>query len=253
MMWIYEENEKVSVPTQTECQWLYDECNEKYFAGMLPSELPIIVSSRMSNAWGLAGWECKNGELHPSYIKISSRRAISEFALKSTMLHEMVHILDYVMHPEHFIKQTPRGIVKVRYNAHGDWFMNNPASKAIRKDGFVIERYVQDSQEESSELSDKYKELAKKKAEEGVYAIIGRFARDPRKTFFRKITIGEFFVYNRGDSFENEFENWKECGAIEFMLVKTTNEKIALARRTKSMYPVEMNIDEECKVFKDLR
>lgn len=251
-MRIFEENVGVSVPTQGECKRLYDEYNERYFGGMLPQTLPIKVSSRMDDFWGMAEWSFKDGILSPIRIKISSRRAITEFALKSTMLHEMVHIFDYVSHPEHFVKETPMGFVKVRYDAHGYWFMNNPASKAIMKDGFVIDRYIQDSQIESSELSDRYKELAKKKVEEGVYAIIGRFMRDPGKTFFRKITIGEFFEYNRGESFENEFERWKENGAIEFMLVKTTNEEIALARRTKSMYPVEMNVDEECKVFKDL-
>lgn len=61
--------------------------------------------------------------------------------------------------------------------------MNNEVSTKIRKDGFIIERYVQDEQKSGAEFSDATQLKAQEKVKQGVYALVGIF---DSKTYFKK-------------------------------------------------------------------
>jgi len=244
---------EVKVPTAQECEKLYSYYNAHYFNNILPQNLTIEVSTKMSRAWGKAGFrfaQDANGDyrVEPMFIKICSIRKISDFALKSTLLHEMVHIYDYITNPQHFIVQKNGIWQKVRYDTHGNWFMNNEVSTKIRKDGFIIERYVQDEQKSGAEFSDATQLKAQEKVKQGVYALVGIF---DGKTYFKKITYGEAYVLTNSSKLRDLKSRYKGCEAM--YIVKTTNPNIALKRATTRLHYINLDINNECEILQEVQ
>ena len=108
----------------------YIKYNEILFGGKLPTNIEFKLG-RMKNSVGAAGYivDCKTGTITPKYIKISGMYDNVEDAHLSTLLHEMIHIEDYVFHPEHFFSEETdyNGHTIYRrkeYDAHGEWFLS---------------------------------------------------------------------------------------------------------------------------------
>lgn len=71
--------------------------------------------------------------LFPSAVILNSAKTLSIHEWFEVVLHEMIHLVDYINYPEHFIR------MKRYYNAHGDWFLNYGSK--FEKDGFHVQRY----------------------------------------------------------------------------------------------------------------
>ena len=128
----------------------YIQFNEDYFGGMLP--MINFEISRSKKTWGSASfnYDFKNSTIIPDSISISNYFDSPEIVKKTTLLHEMIHIEDYVFHPEHYIING-KIINGHRYDAHGWWFKNE--CRRLKKFGWDIEKYVTEEEKRVSSLS----------------------------------------------------------------------------------------------------
>lgn len=133
-------------------EWIrnkYEKFNKMYFKGQLPNDLVFKVS-RSKDIWGYAAYDIdyKKNTITPTYIAISNYYDSPEFIKENTLLHEMIHVLDYVTHPEHYvIKHSPNRY----YNAHGKWFLNE--CKRFLEFGYDIQKNTTKEEEQCSTLS----------------------------------------------------------------------------------------------------
>lgn len=153
-------------------EWIrakYNKFNKLYFNGELP-EIEFKLS-RSKNTWGYAGYiiSIKTGKITPEYIAISNYYDSPEHVKECTLLHEMIHVKDYVQNPEHYVV----GHRKNRYyDPHGTWFKNE-ASKFIQY-GYDINKNVTDQEIEASKQSANTKRiLARKKNNTRIFAVYG--------------------------------------------------------------------------------
>lgn len=123
------------VPTTEFLKYAYDKCNDEFFNGELPSGLVMEVKSKPTKSWlgeacyRLNRWE---GSLVPTRILLNSSKTLTIHEWFEVVLHEMVHVVDYVMNPHHFTKMR-------HYDSHGDWFLDY--GKRFEKDGFHVQKY----------------------------------------------------------------------------------------------------------------
>lgn len=195
-------------------EWMrinYDKYNTKYWGGKLPN---ISFLTNMSkNTWGFASYRYTkiresrynwNGDridyydIKPISITLSNYFDSPEEVKLTTLLHEMIHIADYTLHPEHF------GIVKngrkqsAHYDAHGeDFFL--PEARRLSADGWNIEKYVSEEEKSVSHLSSQVNIRNQKKAKKGI--IIGLFYYNDGLYGFMK-TNKEHFEYLTEKNFE---------------------------------------------------
>lgn len=145
---------KIAVDTAWMKKW-YDIFNDKYWNGQLP-EIGLYTNN-MSKTWGKATYSFKRrgsfcyGPLMNLKIFLSNYNVSTENVKKNTLLHEMIHIADYVFHPEHFIRDG-RKVSKREYDAHGPVFFLKEADR-LKADGWNIQKYVTSDEKKSSELS----------------------------------------------------------------------------------------------------
>ena len=150
----------------------YKRFNKMYFDNKLPDiEFKI---SRSKNSWGYASfnyiYERKNLKtIKPTAITISNYYDSPENIKQTTLLHEMIHIKDYVCHPEHFVRNGRR-VTGHSYDPHGWWFKSE--CEKLKKFGWEIEKYVTKEEEKSSKLSASTKENLKKKINEAIACVI---------------------------------------------------------------------------------
>lgn len=180
-------------------EWMrinYDKYNAKYWGGKLPN---ISFLTNMSKkTWGLATYRYVkiretrynwNGDkidyydIKPISITLSNYFDSPEEVKLTTLLHEMIHIADYTLHPEHF------GIVKngrkqlAQYDSHGeDFFL--PEARRLSADGWNIEKYVSEEERSVSHLSNEVNIRNQKKGKKGF--IIGLFYYIDEKYGFMK-------------------------------------------------------------------
>lgn len=168
-------------------EWIrtkYNEFNKLYFADKLPQDLELKIS-RSRGSWGCAGYDIdyKKNTVTPTYIAISNFYDSPESVKENTLIHEMIHVLDYVTHPEHYvIKHTPNRY----YNAHGTWFQNE--ALRFKKYGYDITNKATEEEEELSEYSEAEKQrIEKKKSETLVCEVVGMHAVWFCKTDINKV------------------------------------------------------------------
>lgn len=127
-------------------EWMaekYDEFNKKMFGGKLP---PCeFVADDATSRWGVAmcRWEVDEyGEVstHNFLIKMSNAWNFPEHVKENTLAHEMIHIEDYYLNPQHFYYYD-NGWVALKYQAHGNKFFQ-PEAKRLRQYGFDINTYA---------------------------------------------------------------------------------------------------------------
>lgn len=121
----------------------YDEYNKKMFGGKMP---PCrFVADKATSRWGaaLCHWAVNaDGEVS-SYdfeIKMSNAWDFPERVKENTLAHEMIHIEDYFLNPQHFFRYNGEWL-RVRYQAHGNRFFQ-PEARRLKQFGFDINTYA---------------------------------------------------------------------------------------------------------------
>ena len=139
----------------------YEKFNNLYFGGYLPKIQFKISRSRHS--WGFASfrYDFVNSTIIPTCITMSNYYDSPEDVKIQTLLHEMIHIEDYMWHPEHFIKNG-RKVHGKTYNAHGAWFQSE-ANRISNESGYEIAKHVTRDEIGRSCLSDHSLELLENK------------------------------------------------------------------------------------------
>lgn len=128
----------------------YQKYNKLYFDNVLPDvEFKI---SRSKTSWGRASYylDTEKNEVTPISIAISNYYDSPEKVKLSVLLHEMIHIYDYFINPNHFVNNNTR--VK-NYDAHGDWFKNE-CDRIYKISGIKINTNVTDKEQKKSKLSE---------------------------------------------------------------------------------------------------
>jgi hypothetical protein len=110
----------------------YLKYNEIAFGGKLPTNIKFSASKRLKNSAGYASYimHRDSGTISDICLTIASSFDNNEDAHLCTLLHEMIHIEDYVFNVEHFLVKNEYGngyeYVK-NYDAHGEWFLGECA------------------------------------------------------------------------------------------------------------------------------
>lgn len=78
------------VPNIFNLMWLFDECNQNYFGGMLPTPNIEIIDTTKKLGYFTALFD-RYGNLREPKIQISGRYEFSEKRLKDVLVHEMIH------------------------------------------------------------------------------------------------------------------------------------------------------------------
>lgn len=161
----------VVVATPELVEEIYHRFNKDYFGGKLPSDIAFKVTARYKSRWGTAGYKLsettfENGHyvcklIRPTHITVTSRYQMAMWALENTVLHEMVHIADYLYHPEHFDHIYKNGRWEIidrntgrRYDAHGDTFFMKEAQR-LASYGRDVNKHVTSEENATSSVSDK--------------------------------------------------------------------------------------------------
>lgn len=122
-------------PTKEFAKSVYDRLNKELFFEFLISsnELKFEVRKLKTGEYGkvLCKKDMHKSDIIPLKIILNEKYKLSIHSWIEVMLHEMIHICDYLCNPNNFYR--------VDYNAHGEWFMKK--TKEFRKYGFNVLPY----------------------------------------------------------------------------------------------------------------
>lgn len=134
-----EDSESLYAPTVEFMRFAFKKMNKEFFGNELPNVELIIKTSARARYMGQATYTFNRRyrEITPTKIVLNGTRLLTVHGWFEVMLHEMIHILDYVQCPEHFLEMGRR------YDPHGYWFLN--IGSKFEKDGFHVQRYCVDN------------------------------------------------------------------------------------------------------------
>jgi len=147
----------------------YNKFNKLYFDNQLPTNIEFKIS-RSRDTWGCASYHVDyvTETITPTRLTISNFFDSPEHVKENTLIHEMIHILDYVTHPEHYVAKHKSNR---RYDAHGTWFQLQALK--FEKLGYVITEKATAEEEKVSKYSEVEKRrLERKKSEALLCAVI---------------------------------------------------------------------------------
>lgn len=130
----------------------YDMLNEKLFNNRLPSDFEFkIEHSLEDNAAGhtYANDDKKEGEFVIDCVSLNGTIMMTIHSWLETILHEMIHVMDFKFHPEHFVDARKTGIP---YDEHKGWFMEQ--ANKFKNKGFNVEKTLKSSWETSVDDDD---------------------------------------------------------------------------------------------------
>lgn len=164
-------------------QWIrrnYIQFNKEFFN----NELPMInfKVNMAKKTWGYASYTYSRvkKEMYNLCITLSNYYDSPEDIKQGTLLHEMIHIYDYVKNTNtHYYTSEGRSIRG--YDAHGYWFQQY-ANKINKASKYRIAIHVQRDEIEASVYSEKAQKRINSKIEQGYY--IGFMKRHINDTFF---------------------------------------------------------------------
>lgn len=107
-------------------EW-YNIFNETVFQMALPSSTTFGVSEDNARRKidGIAKYDREDSEMRLTNFHIDISVPLKdEFFAKSTLLHEMIHIEDFFLHPEHFYDMDNGEWMGNKYETHGEWFQS---------------------------------------------------------------------------------------------------------------------------------
>ena len=148
----------------------YNDFNARYFNNELPKNL-VFKLSKSKNTWGYAAfkYDWKNSTIIPLSITLSNYYDSPERVKQNTLLHEMIHILDYTLNPNHFISNG-RKVTKRCYDAHGYWFMKQ--ANRLNELGWEVAKHVTRDEIKQSTLSPSAKRKENKQLKDGIVCVI---------------------------------------------------------------------------------
>lgn len=118
-------------PTLKFLKRAYSALNNKFFNGELSIDgMQFKIGHDLSikdAGYANADKDKDTGEIRVNYILLNGTLMKTPHAWMETILHEMIHIEDFIHHPEHFIEG---------YTGHEDWFKKR--ARSFRKYGFDI-------------------------------------------------------------------------------------------------------------------
>lgn len=190
-------------------EWIennYYKFNDLYFSGMLPH---IQFKTNLSkHTWGSASYtfDLYENTVTPIEITISNYYDSPEYVKIQVLLHEMIHIADYLWHPEHYVRNHKR-VSGRSYDAHG-WFFLQEAERLTKESGYIVSPQVTYEESKVSHLTERSQNYAKGRLQKAlICAVIGKegvwyFKTDIYKVDYLKknlrtmydwsLTIGEF-------------------------------------------------------------
>ena len=130
----------------------YDMLNEKLFNNRLPSDFEFkIEHSLEDNDAGhtYANDDKKEGEFVIDCVSLNGTIMMTIHSWLETILHEMIHVMDFKFHPEHFVDARKTG---VPYDEHKGWFMEQ--ANKFKNKGFNVEKTLKSSWETSVDDDD---------------------------------------------------------------------------------------------------
>lgn len=111
--------------------------NDKFFNGKLPTGLRFQISSSPRGRFvGQASYRYNRSteQVWATAVELNGSRTLTLHEWLEVVLHEMIHVLDYVSNPHHFT-----GYMRRSYDAHGLWFMEE--GEKYEKYGFHVQKY----------------------------------------------------------------------------------------------------------------
>lgn len=170
------------------CKKWYNLFNKWYFDNLLPQNLPIFFkqfsTDKTTLGFAYSEWKIVNGKqiIYPKKIEINAIYGFNEYQLFDTLIHEMIHILDYAQFPEHFENQN--------YKCHGAWFKS--ICSKLSKYGWNISTYDTTAAKWSPEY---YNSIADRLKAQGRIPLIGFVEKENGMCFITK-TDGKDYVAN---------------------------------------------------------
>lgn len=130
----------------------YDMLNEKLFNNRLPSDFEFKIEHGLKdNAAGhtYANDNKTEGEFVIDCVSLNGTIMMTIHSWLETILHEMIHVMDFKFHPEHFVDARKTG---VPYDEHKGWFMEQ--ANKFKNKGFNVEKTLKSSWETSVDDDD---------------------------------------------------------------------------------------------------
>ena len=130
----------------------YDMLNEKLFNNRLPSDFEFKIEHGLKdNAAGhtYANDNKKEGEFVIDGVSLNGTLMMTIHSWLETILHEMIHVMDFKFHPEHFVDARKTG---VPYDEHKGWFMKQ--ANKFKNKGFNVEKTLKSRWETSVDDDD---------------------------------------------------------------------------------------------------
>ena len=140
-------------PTIEFLEEAYGYLNNRLFQGKLPEDIEFkIEHSLEDNDAGhtYANDNKKEGEFVIDGVSLNGTLMMTIHSWLETILHEMIHVMDFKFHPEHFNKK-----INPNYDYHKGWFMKE--ADKFKKYGFDIKETI-DSDVETTTDDDSIKE-----------------------------------------------------------------------------------------------
>lgn len=124
------------IPTEEFARNVYDKVNREFFLNYMPSNVEFKIKNTIRGGEFGAAFGNKytiRGKTFVSDFKLvlNSSVIMSIHDWIGVVIHEMIHILDYNEHPEHYMNKE--------YNPHGEWFLEQ--GKRFEKHGFHVEEF----------------------------------------------------------------------------------------------------------------
>jgi hypothetical protein len=201
-------------PTVKFMKAVYNKMNKEFFFNYLPDEpeFKLVVRSMGNNRdVGIAYYKRSIGgkkNIVPVSMLLNSSYTLTLHGWMEVILHEMIHISDYMSHPEHYYDKD--------YNPHGDWFMGH--SRKFQKIGFDVKQYCdldfdinkEDEEMETLETPNTfavYEENFKGKQRYWILRING-YDREKLMKYLRENEIDKAFIITTKNPLSSEIPIW---------------------------------------------
>lgn len=107
----------------------YRQLNGKFFKNSLPLDIDFLIETNWTAEYaGMAKANDDDGKLTTDSILLNGTIMLTPHEWIEVIIHEMIHIYDFVHYPSHF--------TKTKYDAHGGWFMKR--ADKFKEQGFNI-------------------------------------------------------------------------------------------------------------------
>ena len=201
-------------PTVEFMKVVYNKMNKEFFFNYLPdeSELKLVVKPMGSNRdIGIAYYKKSIGgkkNIVPVSMVLNSSYTLTLHGWMEVILHEMIHISDYMSHPEHYYDKN--------YKSHGNWFMGH--SRKFQKIGFDVKQYcdldfdINKGNEEMEKLETPntfvvYEENFKGQQRYWILRING-YDKEKLMKYLRKIEVNDAFILTTKNPLSSEIPIW---------------------------------------------